>query len=77
MAREPTKYNEWHSRRNNMAMSLCSALYRSKGSVCGCYNGDQDPDAVHFDNCRKMVEAANKALAEVGVPIPPKEVKPA
>lgn len=72
MAREPTKYDEWHSRRNNLAMTLCSALYRSKGQVCGCYNGDEDPDRVHFDNCRKMIATADKALAEIGVPVPEK-----
>lgn len=69
---EPAAYDEWHSRRNSLAMSLCSALHRSKGQVCGCYNGDEEPDAVHFDSCRLMVSTINEALAKVGVPTPEK-----
>lgn len=72
MAREPTTYSEWRSRRNNIAMTLCSAVHRARGEVCGCYNGDEDPDKMHFDSCRRNIEVADRALTELGVPIPAK-----
>lgn len=73
MPQGPADFEEWRDRRNSIAMDLCSALRRSKGHVCSCYNGDEEPDRAHFDHCRKMVETTDKALSKIGVPIPPKE----
>jgi len=72
---KPADYKEWHARRNDIAMTLCSALNRAEGGVCGCYNSDKEPDRVQFENCRKMVAAADKALEMVGVPVPAHEAK--
>lgn len=71
MAREPADYKEWHSRRNTLAMTICSAKCRSEGGVCGCYNGDSAPDEVHFPSCKRYVTIADVALQSAEVPIPP------
>lgn len=72
MTRPPSDYREWRSRRNNIAMTLCSAKSRSEGGVCSCYNGDMDPDRSHFSGCRKAVSSADEALNRLEVPIPAK-----